>query len=234
MQGRSASSATWCASELSARPLPCELPRLQAGQGAGGEHFPWRSSSPWRAQHLDAHGRRPRNQDRATAPPWIVFSTLPRPRGPAASPCGPKPGPRVAARELSSSSGFRGLGTPSCRHKSPLKKKKTLAVSIGQWRHGPNAEHRTACGALGCHRQNAPTASCPTLRRRPNHDLILATGFWDLRSREVRSLNNRLRSVYKMARHIDRQHVGLFKAIQKKAPVQSVGPDQSHQHTFEA
>ena len=35
-------------------------------------------------------------------------------------------------------------------------------------RHGPNAEHRTACGALGCHRQNAPPASCPTLRRRPS------------------------------------------------------------------
>ena len=27
----------------------------------------WRSSSRWRAQHLHAHGRRPRNQDRATA-----------------------------------------------------------------------------------------------------------------------------------------------------------------------
>ena len=38
----------------------------------------------------------------------------------------------------------------------------------GQWRHGPNAEHRTACGALGCHRQNAPPASCPTLRSRPS------------------------------------------------------------------
>ena len=85
-RGRSASSATWCASELSARPLPCELPRLQAGRGAGGEHSPWRSSSPWRAQHLDANGRRPRNQERATACPWIVFSTLPRPRGPAVSP----------------------------------------------------------------------------------------------------------------------------------------------------
>ena len=85
------------------------------------ENTPWRSSSPWRAQHLDAHGRRPRNQDRATAPPWIVFSTLPRP---AVSPCGPKPGPRVATGELSSSSGFRGLGTLSCRHKSPLEKTK--------------------------------------------------------------------------------------------------------------
>ena len=119
VQGRSASSATWCASEPSARTLPCELPRLQSGGGAGGEHSPWRSSSPWRAQHLDAHGRRPRNQDRATAPLWIVFSTLPRPKGPAVSPCGPKPGPRVAAGELSSSSGLRGLGTLSCRHKSP-------------------------------------------------------------------------------------------------------------------
>ena len=61
---------------------------------------------------------------RTERPPWIVFSTLPRPRGPAASPCGSKPGPRVAAGELSSSSGFRGLGTLSCRHKSPLKKKR--------------------------------------------------------------------------------------------------------------
>ena len=32
-------------------PLPCELPRLQAGRGEGGEHPPWRSSSRWRAQH---------------------------------------------------------------------------------------------------------------------------------------------------------------------------------------
>ena len=47
-------------------------------------------------------------------------------------------------------------------------RQRKLAVSIGQWRHGPNAEHRTACGALGCHSQNAPPASCPTLRRRPS------------------------------------------------------------------
>ena len=45
-EARNASSATWCASALSARPLPCELPRRQAGRGAGGEHFPLRSSSP--------------------------------------------------------------------------------------------------------------------------------------------------------------------------------------------
>ena len=106
-------------------PLPGELPRLQAGRGAGGEHSPWRSSSPWRAQHLDAHGRRPCNRDRATAPVWMVFSeALPRPKGPAVSPCGLKPGPLVAAGELSSSSGFPGLGTLSCRHKSLLGERK--------------------------------------------------------------------------------------------------------------
>ena len=47
-------------------------------------------------------------------------------------------------------------------------RQRKLAVSIGRWRHDPNAEHRTACGALGCHSQNAPPASCPTLRRRPS------------------------------------------------------------------
>ena len=88
VQGRSASSATWCASELSARPLPCELPRLQAGRGAGGEHFPWRSSWPWRAQHLDAHGRRPRNQDRAMAPLGLC-SRLCAPKRPSRLPLRP-------------------------------------------------------------------------------------------------------------------------------------------------
>ena len=71
-----------------------------------------------------AGGVQGRSASSATmAPPWILFSTLPRPRGPAVSPCGPKPGPRVAAGELSSSSGFRGLGTLLCRHKRPLEKK---------------------------------------------------------------------------------------------------------------
>ena len=42
VQGRSASSATWCACVLSARPCRarCRVCR-QVGRGAGGEHLPW-------------------------------------------------------------------------------------------------------------------------------------------------------------------------------------------------